>query len=233
MGRLAPCACFVGMTAFAVLVSGRSTPAQDVEAMAKWTALTVVHYLAVGEYSGTQPFIAPAKEVSMGWSVPVTDRVEIEFDWDQQEMKLVGKSAIRNFPSKPGGAASIQGPAAKLCPQPKPAGAVEVATVSNLRDTGGNGTLRLSGVVEFDAKRDVPGGEVPLPETDTTGNVLLGCGKRWGTAAQTSSTSTMNFLIPPAMALAMPGAIPISADKKSLIVKGKEWTWTFTPSPVK
>jgi hypothetical protein len=43
----------------------------------------------------------------------------------------------------------------------------------------------------------------------------------------------MSFQIPPAMMLAMPGGFQISADKRSLILKGKEWMWTFTPTPVK
>jgi hypothetical protein len=37
----------------------------------------------------------------------------------------------------------------------------------------------------------------------------------------------------PAMALAMPGMVPITPDGKSLAVKSEGWTWTFTPTPVK
>src|SRR5262245_25988632 len=106
MNRTGTGSCVAAMVASVFLIPVRSTSAQDIDAMAKWTALTIVHYVAVGEYSGTQPVITAAKEVDLGWAAQVTDRVEIEFDWDQQEMKLVGKSAIRNFPTKVGGAAS-------------------------------------------------------------------------------------------------------------------------------
>jgi hypothetical protein len=39
----------------------------------------------------------------------------------------------------------------------------------------------------------------------------------------------------PAMMLAMgpPGTGSISQDGKSLLVKSNNWTWTFTPTPVR
>jgi hypothetical protein len=55
----------------------RGRPAQDINAMARWTSLKVVHYRVVGEFSG------PIDEG--GISARVIDSVDIEFDWDQIE----------------------------------------------------------------------------------------------------------------------------------------------------
>jgi hypothetical protein len=65
--------------------------AQNVDEMAKWTALTVVHYRVLGEHSGETPLA--------GGSTHATGRVEIEFDWDQFEMKLAGPAKITNSPT--------------------------------------------------------------------------------------------------------------------------------------
>jgi hypothetical protein len=76
-----------------IVTAGFASPAsgQDVDAMARWTAATVIRYRVVGEYSGAQNGLAE-----------VTDRLEFDFDWDQTEMKIVGKPVIRNFPTKVG-----------------------------------------------------------------------------------------------------------------------------------
>lgn len=51
-----------------------------------------------------------------------------------------------------------------------------------------------------------------------------------------TTTVKESVTLPPAMALAMPGGLgnmKPSPDGKSLAMKGKEWTWTFTPTIVK
>lgn len=220
MNCLCPCrTVLVVVGAVAAALSMKPVVAQDIDAMAKWTALTVVHYVAVAEFSAPRRVVTGTKNSDLGWSAPAADRVEIEFDWDQQEMKLVGKPAIRNFPSKIGPITVL-----KACPLPKIAGTLEVVTASNLRDTGAGG-------VQFDARMDVPGGSVPFPADEQFG---VPCGAKWDTSVAASTTATEILQIPPAMMLAMGGGgFGISADKKSLILKGKEWTWTFTPTPVK
>ena len=74
--------------------------AQDTDAMLKWTEAKVVHYRVVGEFSRTIGILA--EDGPSGGNAPVTDRVEIEFDWNQENNKIVGKPVIRNFPTKVG-----------------------------------------------------------------------------------------------------------------------------------
>ena len=212
--------CKCALVAIVPLLASVSAPvfAQDVDAMAKWTALTVLHYRVVGEFSGEERILSPPNKYPVSVSAPVTDRVELEFDWDQQEMKLVGKPVIRNFPTKAGAIAPRQG-----CPVAKVEGTFEFATAVALKDVPGG--------VALDIRRDHAGGAVPLPGPESGGAL---CGHAWDTVASKSDTYTdSGFGVPPAMALAMPGVIPISPDGKSLILKANGWTWTFTPTPVK
>jgi hypothetical protein len=111
-----------------VLLIGLTTApvaAQDVDAMAKWTAYTVVHYKVVGEYSGLAPVLV-AK--SLNRQAQVTDRVEFELDWNQQEFKLVGTPVVRNFPSKLGATAPVPN-----CPTPRVEGSFELMTLQTVR----------------------------------------------------------------------------------------------------
>jgi hypothetical protein len=190
--------------------------AQDVDAMAKWTALTVVHYRVVGEFTGPADILSLVPKFPVSISAAVTDRVDIEFDWNQQEMKLVGKPVIRNSPSKTGAIAPRQG-----CPATKVDGAFEFATVLTLKEAPGGLALEI--------RRDHAGGAVPLPGAES-GSAL--CGHGWDQIAPKATTHTEGLVVPPAMALAVPGVFPISTDKKSLIVrpKGPGWTWTYTPT---
>jgi hypothetical protein len=65
----------------ALLVVAWSAPhafAQDVDAMAKWTAATVIHYSVVGEFSGETRILSFEKSFPVSDSTQVTDRVEVE-----------------------------------------------------------------------------------------------------------------------------------------------------------
>ena len=79
--------------------------AQDVNAMAKWTAATVVHYKIVGEFKGKTTIL---KGKNLSRDADVTDRVEIEVDWDQMAYALVRPAVIRNTPTVVGAAPSMQ-----------------------------------------------------------------------------------------------------------------------------
>lgn len=187
--------------------------AQDVNAMAKWTALTVVHYKVVGEYSALTAILTAS---AVKREAPVTDRVEFEFDWNQQEFKLVGTPVIKNFPSTMGAVVPVNG-----CPLPKIDGPFELMTLQSIK---GDGPMAMSGVITLDAKRDLPAGSFMTPNE-------VGCTTANPISAKSQPTP-INFQIPPAMSLAMPGGAPyaLSPDKKSLILKGDGWTWTSTPS---
>ena len=202
-----------------VLLIGLTTPpvaAQDVDAMAKWTAYTVVHYKVVGEYSGQAPILV-AK--SLNRQVQVTDRVEFELDWNQQEFKLVGTPVIRNSPSKLGAIAPVPN-----CPPPRVEGPFELMTLQAIK---ADGPMSMSGVVTLEAKRDQPAGAIPTMNE-------RGC-QEWIAVKAKSEADLINFQLPPAMSLAMPGGAPytLSPDGKSLIVKTDGWVWTCTPTGVK
>ena len=187
---------------------------QNVQAMAKWTALTIVRYRVVGEFSGTTPILSGTKS-KLVRSAPVTDRVELDFDWNQQEMKLVGTPVIRNFPSKVGAIPPISG-----CTQ-RVDGPMEFATVLAMA----NGPMHMSGVVELTIKRDQPAGSACWLSEE---------GVVWEAAPAKSETTMAPFTVALAMALAMPGMIPATPDGKSLVMKTADgWTWTHTPTPVK
>ena len=55
--------------------------------MAKCTGYTIIHYKVVGVFSGQTPVLVAKPLESQAL---VTDRVEFEVDWNQQEFKLVG-----------------------------------------------------------------------------------------------------------------------------------------------
>jgi hypothetical protein len=195
--------------------------AQDVDAMAKWTALTVVHYRVVGEFSGESRLFSFEKTYPVSDSAPVTDRAEFEFDWNQNEMSLVGKPVIRNFPTKTGALAPLPG-----CPGTKVEGPFEFATIVALKVVPYQG-LGLA------IRRDHPGGATPQPAKESGG---APCGHAWDQVAPKADTSDKGLQVPPGMMLAMPPKLspfPLTKDGKSLIVKDQGWTWTFTPTPVK
>jgi hypothetical protein len=205
-------------TAFlaAATLSVSRASAQDVNAMARWTSLKVVHYHAVGEFSG------PIDEG--GVSASVIDRVDIEFDWDQKESKLVGQPVIKNVPTKVG---AIKHDVLDTCPAPRVEGTFEYWTVVEITST----VMQL----QLQVRRDHP--DVATPYGDDRRGAAAKCGDLWNKAAAKSETFTVALLVPPAMVLAVPeaGAFEITKDGKSIIMKEDTdgWVWTLTPTPVK
>jgi hypothetical protein len=222
-----------------LMLFARPAAAQDVEAMAKWTAYQIVHYKIVGEFSGETILMkGSGQKVPTTIQAQVTDRIEIEFDWDQQEFNIVGKPVIRNFPTKVGSIIFPQLGAnlsSKNCPALKLNGALEFLTGMTLRT---DDATRMSGIVTLELRRDQPGGSYPaFGDTDT-------CGEIWETSKAVSETSTLSLMAVPGMYLVMPipanQGMKISADKKSIILtadrpgaSGYGWTWTVTPTGVK
>ena len=203
----------LGIFVLMIGVPASRVAAQDVAAMAKWSAYTVVHYKVVGEYSGLAPVLATQ---GLNHQAKVTDRVEFELDWNQQEFKLVGTPRIRNFPSQVGAIAPVPN-----CPPPRIEGAFELMTLRALK---ADGPMSMSGVVTLDATRNHPAGAYALMNE-------YGC-QAWTAVEAKSVAVPVNFQLPPAMSLAMPGGAPyaLSADGKSLIFKGDGWVWTSTPT---
>jgi len=191
--------------------------AQDVNAMAKWTAATVVRYRVVGEYSGPATIVSGTKSKRTG-TAQVTDRVEIDFDWDQTEMKIVGKPVIRNFPTT---VVTLIAP--PQCAAPRVEGPLEHATVLSMDDSS---MERMSGTLTLRTTRAQPAGSVCMLEIDTLQQI-------WEAGPAKTENVDLKFTVAQAMALAMPGVIPTTPDKKSLVMKGGGWTWTQTPTIVR
>lgn len=193
--------------------------AQDVDAMAKWTEAKVVRWKVVGEFTGTTVILSGA---TFSRSAQVADRVEIEFDWDQYEMKVVGTPVLRNFPTKVG--AFTPGPTTfGECPAPRIEGTLELLTAVAMKEAMGGPAVEV--------KRDQPGGAIPYPGASATGK----CGDAWETAAPKSELTTKSLMFPSPMVLAMPPrkGLDTTPDRKSIILKSEGWVWTGTPSVVK
>ena len=210
------------------VLCARAAWAQDQAAMLKWTEATVVHYRVVGEFSGKVRIFLGGKNLPS----LVTDRVEIEFDWNQAENKLVRPPVIRNFPSTAGPILPDLG-----CPASKVSGGFEFTTVLSLKDHPDE-TMRITGAgLIMESRRDHPAGEGPLLPASASQS----CGARWETVAAKSVTSTDTLKVPLAMMLAMGkfGGGNVTPDGKSLVEKpgpgevNEGWTWTFTPTVVK
>jgi hypothetical protein len=227
--------------------------AQDVEAMAKWTSYQIVHYKIVGEFAGDTVLMKGSGKTALDAVMArVTDRFEVEFDWDQLEFKLVGTPVIRNFPTKIVSinlvfeSIHINKQYRSVCPEPKPASALELLTGVSLKADDG---MRMSGFVTLEARRDQPGGTYAsvFPASDNKAYEKAStCGEFWETAKAVSETNPVLLHAVPGMMLVMPlpasgqAGMQISADKKSFIVppgaKGAStygWTYTITPTGVK
>lgn len=208
------------VTLLVAALSAQEAFAQDINAMAKWTAATVIHYSVVGEFSGETRIMSFEQMFPVSDSAQVTDRVEVEFDWDQQEFKLVGAPVFRNVPSTTGALRVLEG-----CPATQIEGAFEFATIVEWKEL----PYPMSGI-SLVIRRDYAGGAIPHPARESGAGA---CGHRWDQISAVSATYESGVGAPPAMALAMPGSIPISADGKSLIETREGWTWTYTPTIVK
>lgn len=233
-----------------LLLFAASPSAQDIDAMARWTSYKIVHYKMVGEFSGETVLMKGSGRSAIDHvTARVTDRVEVEFDWDQQEFDLAGKPVIRNFPTKVVSmnlvfeSSHLGKVYRSTCPEPKPSGPFELLTGVSVKTDD----MRMSGFVNFEVRRDQPGGTFAsvFPADDARASEKdAKCGDFWETAKPVSETSTMSLMAVPGMFLAMPITDPsgmkISADKKSIILPpGKQgatnhgWTWTVTPTGVK
>ena len=195
--------------------------AQDVNAMAKWTAATVVHYKIVGEFKGKTTIL---KGKNLSRDADVTDRVEIEVDWDQMAYALVRPAVIRNTPTVVGAIDAakfmlMKGP----CPPPRVDSPPEYVTVTAVS--------ALSSVLMMEQTRKLAGGA--LPNNGEMANAK--CGEEWDRAAPVSTTMKEGLTLPPAMAIVMPAMAGMKAtpDGKSLVIQTKGWTWTYTPTIVK
>jgi len=194
------------------LVSTRESAAQNIDQMAKWTAATVVHYKVTAEFSG-ETSIGEARGM-------VTDRFEVEFDWNQSEFAMIGTPIIKNFPS------NLVSLPKTGCPNTV-SGAFEHATIVELRN---DPTLAMANAVHAEAQRDLPA---------STGGFSFEPGGPCTIKQAPAHSERQGFALPApnGMFLAMPGGGGYQHNGKAFIIKEaspdkKGWTYTVTPTIV-
>jgi hypothetical protein len=213
-----------------MLFVARPAFAQDMDAMVRWTSAELVHYKIVGEFSGQTIVLSggPNTPTRRG---TVTDRIEVEFDWNPLEYNMVGKAVIRNFPTRMG----AMEPEPARCPASKLGGPLELVTgVAVVAEEG----LRMSGFLTLQTKRDQPAGSVAIYTAQLDNPPCTD----WVNLPAKNESINMQLHAVPGMMLAMPGnpTLQVSADKKYFVIPpGKPgasnagWTWTITPTIVK
>ena len=202
------------------LVSARESAAQNIDLMAKWTAATVVHYKVAAEFSGEAVLFTADKLPGRGM---VTDRFDVEFDWNQSEFAMIGTPIITNFPSK-----LVSVLKNGTCTTTV-SGAFEHATIVELRN---DPALGMANAVHAEVQRDLPAGTV-------AGMNEVGPCAAIRQAMARSVRHRIAVPAPNGMMLAMPsGQAGYQHNGKAFIIKAtssdeKGWTYTVTPTIVK
>ena len=132
----------------------------DMDLMAKWSAVAVVHYAVVGEYAGDTMIIYGAQGTS--GKARVTDRVELGFDWNQNETALVGRPTFTNFPSR------VTLIPVAGCPPTRMNGSYDHIEILSVK--------QKSSVLQVGTKRSYPAGSIPYVGEST-------CGDAWNDSA--------------------------------------------------
>jgi hypothetical protein len=183
----------------------------DASAIAKWTAATVVHYRMVGVYEG--PAVIAYREPA--GQATVSDRVEIELDWDLKANAIVGEPKIVNTATE---VRELRNTHAS-CPPPTPDGAYDHLDLKTVSAAGG--TLELKGVRVHPSVRVVSGCQgVQEPRTV----------RAW------EQEIVERMVVPSPLMLVAPAGsdknLTVSADNASFTIRGGAWTWTYTPTIV-
>lgn len=191
----------------------------DLDAQLKWTEAKVVHYRIAGDFGGKMRVLGGTHTIR---HAEVTDHVEFEFDWDNQEMKLLGTPVLRNFPTKLG---TIDQSPVEGCPPARIDAAPEYATLT--RVTAQSVLL----TVEF--TRRSAAGALPWVQETSGGK----CGDIWDQSAAGEGSFEVSLQVLPAMMLAMPAAargFDVSKDGKTMLPKPENgWSWAITPTIVR
>jgi len=211
MKRIVPFALFA-------LFDPRPAAGQDFEAQLKWTEAKVVHYKIVGDYTGKMGILSGAHTMR---NAEISDHIELEFDWDNQEMTLLGTPVLRNTPTRLG---AIDPSPIEGCPPVRVDKPAEFASVTRV--------TAMSVLLKIEFTQQAAEGALPwIASTNSK------CGDLWDSSAPGSATQTVDLQLPHGMFLAMPkeqSGYDISKDGKSLIPRPENgWAWVITPSIVK
>lgn len=196
----------------ALAAQSASAQGYDAAAMAKWSAVRVIHFEAVGTIADKHVQVPTDGDLY----VDVTDKVTLSFDWDKGKRDFQNTPTFQNYPGK---VERIEGMAPE-CPTGALKGAYEHFDIVSVK-ADGNGAIELVG------KRIRPASEV-----------AQACGSRL-TPFPGGETPRTEYIAPPdPTMLALKGMMPadgpvtISPDGNSLIMKAlnNNWVWTFTPT---
>ena len=147
----------------------------DMDLMAKWSAVAVVHYAVVGEYAGEPMIMRGAQGTNR--TARVTDRVELTFNWNQNETALVGTATFTNFPSR------VTVTPVEGCPPTRITGSYDHIEILSAK--------QMSSVLQVATKRSYAAGSIPYPGESTP------CGTAWDAAAAKIETADIMLLVPP------------------------------------
>lgn len=197
------------LIAMCLLGASAATQAQqmDMDAMMKWGAADLIRYHIVGVYQG-KPHIAS----DGAGRADVTDRVVIDFNWKLSEMKLVGAATFQNTKSTVTNPVDYE----PKCLPPVLKGEYEHYEVLSIKEG-------LSGSLEFQVQTKYPVVEVAQSCTASRKAVP---------AKNVVEEEQFVVVSPVAFGMPLPDSddLRISKDKKSLIRKADDWTWTYTPT---
>ena len=186
--------------------------APDPALIARWAKAAVVHYRIVGVYEGAT-VIADREPAG---TATVTDRVELELDWDLKAGALVGDARVVNGDSHARDLRNID----RSCPPPTAEGPYEHVTVASV--AGANGSLELKGTRTFPSVR-VVAGCLGVQEPRTV--------RAW------QQDVVERLVVPSPLMLAAPAGsdpnLTVSDDRTSFSIKNGAWTWTFMPTLVR
>jgi len=198
------------------MVSARAQQ-PDMDLMMKWSSVAVIHYDVVAEYAGETEILRGPRGFTH--FLQVKDRVNVVFDWNQNETKLAGTPIIKNSPTTVSPGTPKTG-----CPPVRVDGAYEFADVTAAKG------VENSPVLELTAKRTFPAGAIPYPGQHATGT----CGDAWDESAARSEIVTLGIIVVPAMYFAMPRVAPagttVGKDGKTITSVQNGWTYTYTMS---
>jgi hypothetical protein len=201
---------------FAVIgLAGLAAPARaqmDQAVLMQWMDATVIHYAVVGDYAGEDLVV----NAGTNGYAPVTDHVEIGFDYDVTDARLAGAVTFKDAKTVMGALRN----GADGCRAPTVDGPYEHSTIESLAD-GYGGQLMMT------VRRDFPAAQMTVACTGGSEAVPA-----------RSATEQEDFIVPGIMMLAMKDALTgdelqVSKDGKSFIVKRNGWTYVYTPSKVR
>lgn len=192
----------------------------ELQAMLKWQQAQTIRYDVVAEYKGETAVVEMPGNSPVGPSrVLVADRYEISFDWNPNEMAMAGNAVLKNFPAT----LPAEMPSGK-CGSLKLAGPYDhVEVLSAQTGPAGSNSVQLS------IKRTFPAAALSYANEKGVCTPL--------TVPAATSTDVAGVVVPLGLFFAIPSAVPsnitVGKDGRTMTLKDREWTYTYTLRIVK